>query len=142
MVRSISDRTYSKLKRLATFEDRFDYLSLRGNVAERTFGGERWLNQDFYRSRDWKQVRVHVIGRDLGCDMGVEGFEIFDKVIIHHMNPITREQVAYGDPVILNPEFLITVTHNTHNAIHYGDKSKLPQQFVERRPGDTLPWNL
>ena len=141
MVLSISDRTYLKLHRLETFEERFDYLSLRGQVAERTFGGERWLNQDFYRSRQWKLVRQHVIARDLGCDLGVEGYEIFDKVIIHHMNPITRDQVGSGDPIILDPEFLITVTHNTHNAIHYGDKSKLPSVMVERRPGDTRLWS-
>lgn len=140
MVLSISDLSYSRLAQLETFEERFDYLSLRGVVGERTFGGERWLNQDFYRSRQWKQVRHNVIARDLGCDMGVEGFEIFDKVIIHHMNPVTRDQVGNGDPIILEPEFLITVTHNTHNAIHYGDKSKLPGLLVERRPGDTRLW--
>lgn len=137
---SISDRTYSKLIRLATFEERFDYLSIQAHIAERTFGGERWLNQDFYRSREWKLARQHVIARDFGCDMGLEGHEIYDKVIIHHMNPISRDQVAHGDPVILDPEFLITVTHNTHNAIHFGDKKKLPQPFVERRPGDTRLW--
>lgn len=136
----MSDRTYTKLSRLDTFEERFDYLSIRGHVAERTFGGERWLNQDFYRSRQWKLVRQHVIARDLGCDLGIEGYEIFDKVIIHHMNPIDRDQISHGDPAILDPAFLITVTHNTHNAIHFGDKSKLPNVMVERRPGDTRLW--
>lgn len=134
------DRTYSKLRRLDSFEDRFDYLSLQGQVAERTFGGERWMNQGFYRSREWKLIRQQVIARDLGCDLGVEGYEIFDKVIIHHMNPIDRDQVADGDPAILDPEFLITVTHNTHNAIHFGDKKLLPSVMVERRPGDTRLW--
>jgi len=137
---SISDRTYSKMKRLESFDERFDYLAIRAQIAERTFGGERWLNQDFYRSREWKLMRQHVIARDFGCDLGVEGYEIFDKVIIHHMNPINRDQVSEGDPVILDPEFLITVTHNTHNAIHFGDKRKLPSQLVERRPGDTRLW--
>ena len=136
----MSERTYSKLRRLDTFEERFDYLSLTGAVADRTFGGERWMNQDFYRSYEWKHVRQVVIARDLGCDLGVEGYEIFDKVIIHHMNPMSRDQVANGDPVIIDPEFLITVTHNTHNAIHYGDKSKLPYVMVERTPGDTRLW--
>lgn len=132
--------SYSRLARLSTFEERFDYLSLTGVVGDRTFGGERWMNQDFYRSHQWKQVRNYVIARDMGCDLGVEGYEIFDKVIIHHMNPMSRDQVSNGDPVILDPEYLITVTHNTHNAIHYGDKRMLPSLLVERRPGDTDLW--
>lgn len=136
----MTERTYSELRRLRTFEERFDYLNLRAQVADRTFGGERWMNQDFYRSYEWKNIRQFVIARDLGCDLGVEGFEIFDKVIIHHMNPMSRDQVASGDPVIIDPEFLITVTHNTHNAIHFGDRSRLPGLMVERRPGDTIPW--
>ena len=137
----MTNRTYAQLSRLDTFEERFHYLSIQGHVAERTFGGERWLNQDFYRSRQWKLVRQNVIARDLGCDLGVEGYEIFDKVIIHHMNPIDRDQISHGDPAILDPEFLITVTHNTHNAIHFGDKSKLHSVMVERRPGDTRLWS-
>lgn len=134
------ERSYSQLRRLDSFEERFEYLSLRGQVGDRTFGGERWINQDFYRSSEWKHIRQHVIARDLGCDMGVDGYEIFDKVIIHHMNPMDRDQIAHGDPVILDPEFLITVTHNTHNAIHYGDRNLLPSVLVERRPGDTRLW--
>lgn len=136
----MTNRSYSQLRRLDTFEERFDYLSLTGAVGDRTFGGERWMNQDFYRSRQWRQVRHAVIARDLGCDLGIEGHDIFDKVIIHHMNPMTRDQVSEGDPVILDPEFLITVTHNTHNAIHFGDRSLLPTPVVERRPGDTRLW--
>lgn len=136
----MTDLTYSHLRRFNTFQERFDYLNLAGAVADRTFGGERWMNQDFYRSYEWKLVRQHVIARDLGCDLGVDGYEIFDKVIIHHMNPMTRDQVAHGDPVILDPEFLITVSHNTHNAIHFGDRTLLPGPMVERRPGDTVPW--
>jgi hypothetical protein len=137
---TMTERTYSQLRRYQTFEERFDYLSLRGRVAERTFGGERWLNQDFYRSREWKLVRNQVLARDFGCDMGIEGLDIFNKPIIHHMNPITRDQVADGDPVILDPEFLITVTHETHNAIHYGNANMLSRGVVERSPGDTRLW--
>lgn len=133
-------RSYSELSRLETFEERFDYLSLAADVADRTFGGERWINQDFYRSFEWRRIRQAVIARDLGCDLGVEGYEIYDKVIIHHMNPMTRNDIAFGDPKIVNPEFLITVTHNTHNAIHYGSRNTLSNQFVERRPGDTRLW--
>jgi hypothetical protein len=136
----MTNLSYSQLARLSTFEERFDYLSLTGVVGDRTFGGERWMNQDFYRSLQWKQVRNHVIARDMGCDLGVEGYEIFDKVIIHHMNPMSRDQVANGDPITLDPEYLITVTHNTHNAIHYGDKRMLPSLMVERHPGDTNLW--
>ena len=136
----MNERSYSQLSRLSTFEERFDYLSLKGMVAERTFGGERWMNQTFYRSYEWKHVRQVVIARDLGCDLGIEGYDIFDKVIIHHMNPIDRDQIAHADESILDPEFLITVTHNTHNAIHYGDKSKLLTMPIERRPGDHILW--
>lgn len=135
-----TELTYSKLRMFDTFEERFAYLSLYSKIGDRTFGGERWMNQDFYRSYEWKLARQHVIARDLGCDLGVEGFEIFDRVIIHHMNPMSRDQVSEGDPVILNPEFLITVSHNTHNAIHFGDRTMLPGPMVERRPGDTRSW--
>lgn len=133
-------RTYSELRRLGSFEDRFEYLSLRGVVGNATFGFDRYINQRFYTSRQWRQVRDVVIARDLGCDLGVEGYEIFDKIIIHHMNPMTVEDIDSGSDEILDPEFLISTTHNTHNAIHYGDASLLPQPFVERRPGDTRPW--
>lgn len=136
----MTERSFRKLSRLETFEERFDYLSLRGVVGERTFGGERWLNQNFYRSREWKDVRQFVIARDLGCDLGVEGYDIHDQVIIHHMNPMDRDQIAHRDLSILDPNFLITVSHETHNAIHYGDKSKLRGVMVERRPGDTQSW--
>ena len=136
----MTELTYSKLRQFDSFEDRFAYLSLYNKVGDRTFGGERWMNQDFYRSYEWKNVRHYVIARDLGCDLGVEGYDIFDKAIIHHMNPMNRDQIADGDPVILDPEFLITVTHNTHNAIHFGDRTMLPGPMVERRPGDTRHW--
>ena len=133
-------RSYSELRRLDTFEERYRYLALRGSVGDPTFGFDRWINQDFYRSPEWKRIRQHVIARDLGMDLGVEGYEIYDRVIIHHMNPMRADDIVHGDEVILDPEFLITTTHRTHNAIHYGDESLLPRQLVERRPGDTRLW--
>jgi len=133
-------RTYRELRRLRTFEERFEYLSLRGQVGEATFGFDRYMNQQFYRSTEWKQIRQKVIARDLGLDLGVEGHEIYDKIIIHHMNPMRAEEIEHGDSAILEPDFLITTTHATHNAIHYGDSSLLPQPMVDRRPGDTRLW--
>lgn len=123
-----------------TFEDRYEYLKLRSSVGTSTFGFDRWINQHFYRSTQWKQARDAVIARDNGCDLGMDGFEIYDKVIVHHMNPMTPEQIDDGDPDILNPEYMISCSHDTHNAIHYGDKNALRQPFVERRPGDTTLW--
>lgn len=134
-------RSYRDLRRLETFEERFEYLSLRGNVGEATFGYDRWINQQFYRSTQWRHVRDQVIVRDNGCDLGVEGYDIHDRIYIHHMNPMRVADITTGDPSILNPEYLITVTHQTHNAIHYGDASLLPQAPVERRPGDTKLWS-
>jgi len=128
------------MSQFQTFEERYDYLQLRATVGESTFGFDRWINQQFYRSVEWKRVRDIVIVRDDGCDLGIDGYQIFDKVIIHHMNPMRLEDLDDGDPDILDPEYLITVTHNTHNAIHYGDASMLPQPMVERRPGDTSLW--
>lgn len=136
----MTELTYSQLQRFDNFEDRFSYLTLYNKVGDRTFGGERWMNQEFYRSYEWKQARQYVIARDLGCDLGIEGYDIFDKAIVHHMNPMDRDQIAQGDPVILDPEFLITVTHNTHNSIHFGDQSVRSNPMVERRPGDTRHW--
>lgn len=133
-------RTYTELIQYSTLEDRFNYLMLKGSVAAQTFGHERYLNQSFYRSREWKQARRDVIARDLGCDLGVQGYEIHDKILVHHMNPMGVDNIIHGDEDILNPEYLISVTHNTHNAIHYGDANLLPQPFVERRPGDTRLW--
>lgn len=133
-------RTYSELQRINSFEDRYRYLALSGSVGSSTFGFDRWINQQFYRSSQWKQIRNHVIARDLGCDLGVEGYEIHDSVLIHHMNPMTVSDVVHGNSSILDPEFLISTTHRTHNAIHYGDEKLLPQPFVERRPGDTKLW--
>jgi hypothetical protein len=133
-------RTYSELRRLETLEDRFRYLSLRGEVGQTTFGYDRWINQQFYTSTQWRNMRNHVIARDIGRDLGVEGYEIHDRIYIHHMNPMTAEQIQKADPRILDPEFLICVTHKTHNAIHYGDEGLLPKPLVERRPGDTTLW--
>ena len=133
-------RRYSELKRLDTFEDRFKYLVLRGQVGEATFGFDRWINQEFYRSREWHRLRDEVIVRDNGCDLGVPGYEIHDRLLVHHINPMTLEDIEHGDDVILDPQYLITTTHRTHNAIHYGDPRQLPRQLVERRPGDTKLW--
>ena len=133
-------RTYSELSQLATFDERFEYLSIRAGVGVATFGWERYLNQRFYTSREWRDTRHIVIARDLGCNLGVPGYDIFDRITIHHMNPITAEDVETGNPEILDPEFLITVDHITHNAIHYGNADTLPKPFVERAPGDTKLW--
>lgn len=133
-------RTYSELIELDTHEERFRYLALKSTVAEATFGFERYLNQKFYTSREWRQIRDYVIVRDDGCDLGVDGFDIHSRLIIHHMNPMDSGDIIDGSPAILDPEFLITTTHRTHNAIHYGDESQLPQPLVERMPGDTKLW--
>lgn len=133
-------RSYSELRRLTTFEERFDYLSLRGGVGEATFGFDRWINQHFYRSREWKQVRDYVILRDQACDLGIPGYEIHAQLLVHHMNPVTPDDLIGGEAWVLDPEYLITTTHRTHNAIHYGDLSLIPRGPVERRPGDTRLW--
>lgn len=133
-------RTYSDLMRCHTFEDRFRFLALRGEVGAATFGFDRYINQQFYTSTQWKQIRHHVITRDNGCDLGIEGYEIYNRLVIHHMNPMTPNDVIHGDSSILDPEFLITTTHRTHNAIHYGDEHLLPKALVERRRGDTKLW--
>jgi hypothetical protein len=134
-------RTYSELLQFRTFEDRFDYLSLRGQVGASTFGFDRWLNQQFYTSRQWRDLRHHIIVRDDGCDLAVPGLEVWQRPIIHHMNPLTVEDIVHGSDEALDPEFLILTSHNTHNAIHYGDKSLLPKPHVERRAGDTQLWS-
>lgn len=133
-------RTYRELRRIESFEDRFRYLALRGKVGESTFGFDRWANQAFYTSREWRQARDEIIVRDNACDMGVEGYEIHNGLYIHHLNPITLQQIEAGDPCTLDADNLITVSHRTHNAIHYGDESLLPRPLVERRFGDTKLW--
>lgn len=133
-------RRYSELKSLPTHIERFRYLALTGRVGVSTFGFDRQINQRFYTSTEWRQVRHHVIARDNGCDLGIRDYEIFDKILIHHMNPMDISDIVEGNSDILNPEFLICTTHLTHNAIHFGDESQLPKLFVERKLGDTKLW--
>lgn len=133
-------KSYSELSKLATFQDRYNYLRLEGSVGRETFGFDRYLNQIFYRSQKWKSIRNQVIIRDQGCDLGIPGYEIHDRIIIHHMNPITLRDIEYESEFLLNPEYLISTVHNTHNAIHYGDESLLCLGPVERTPYDTCPW--
>lgn len=133
-------RTYSELIKLKTFKDRFEYLKLDGIVGEETFGFDRYMNQIFYKSREWTSVRQSVIIRDNGCDLGVEGYEIHGKILIHHMNPINLSDIVHKTDELLNPDYLITTALSTHNAIHYGDASLLPVLPIERRANDTCPW--
>jgi hypothetical protein len=133
-------RTYSGLSQIESFEDRYYYLELKGTLGERTFGFDRWINQAFYRSREWKNIRNQVIVRDNGCDLGVPGYEIYSGLLVHHMNPISVEEIEHGDEGILDPEFLITTSLQTHNAIHYGDINLLPRGPITRRSGDTMLW--
>jgi hypothetical protein len=133
-------RTYRELRALESFEERFRYLALHGEVGEKTFGFDRYINQQFYRSAQWKNLRHHVLSRDLGCDLGILGYEIHNRPVIHHMNPVTATDISHGDEAILDPRFLITTTLQTHNAIHYGDERLLPRPPVERTSGDTKLW--
>lgn len=133
-------RSYSELRRLETFEERYEYLRLGGAVGRATFGFDRWLNQQFYSTRDWQLARDAAIVRDLGCDLGIMGYDIHKGLLVHHMNPMSPRDIEEGATWIADPEFLITTTHRTHNAIHYGDRSQLPRQFVPRFPGDTSLW--
>ena len=136
----MSIRTYSELIQLPTFEERFRYLQLNGQVGEDTFGFDRYINQRFYRSKEWLQVRDYVIVRDKGCDLGVEGYEIYGRILIHHLNPISLRDITELSDFLLNPEYLISTTHLTHNAIHYGDESILMTTPIERSKNDTCPW--
>jgi hypothetical protein len=133
-------RSYSELRRLDTLEDRFKYLELSGQVGRSTFGFDRYLNQQFYTSREWRQVRDHIIVRDNGCDLGVEGYDIHSRLYIHHLNPLTVGEIQNADDSLLDPENLIVTCHQTHNAIHYGDERLLPRPLVDRQPGDTKLW--
>ena len=134
-------RTYRELIKLPTFEERFRYLELKGMVGEETFGYDRWLNQRFYRSPEWKHVRDQVILRDNGCDLGIEDRQIFGRVLIHHMNPIKQKDITGFSDILMDPEYLICVSHETHNAIHYGDESLIvPSEPLERTPFDQCPW--
>ena len=136
----MSIKTYSELIKMDSFIDRYKYLRLEGKVGEETFGFDRYLNQMFYRSSEWKSVRDHVIIRDRGCDLGIEGREIRGKILIHHMNPITKEDILRRSEFLLNPEYLICTVKNTHDAIHYGDENLLFSDPIERTKNDTCPW--
>ena len=133
-------KCYSELMLLSTFQARYQYLRLNGEVGKETFGFDRYMNQFFYRSPEWRRVRDFVITRDEGCDLGIPGREIFSRIIIHHMNPIRPEDIRNRSDLLLDPEYLITTIHDTHLAIHYGDEHLLLQEPVERRPNDTCPW--
>ena len=134
-------RSYTELRMLPTFEERFEYLKLGGEVGRDTFGFDRWINQKFYKSYEWKQVRRDVIIRDNGCDLGLEGYELQNGIYVHHMNPMLPKDIVDAAEWILNPEYLICVSFNTHNAVHYGDASLLPK-IIERKPNDTCPWKV
>lgn len=136
----MSIKTYSELIHLPTFEERFQYLKLSGAVGKETFGFDRYLNQNFYRSAAWKRVRDQVIVRDNGCDLGIDDRIIYGKILIHHMNPINDRDILDLTDILLNPEYLICVSHITHNAIHYSDESLLPSEPVVRFKNDTCPW--
>lgn len=133
-------RTYSELRRLSTFEERYAYLRLGGSVGHRTFGFDRYINQSFYHSREWKDARNVVIVRDNGCDLGVIGYEIHGDLLVHHINPINADDIQHNVGALFDPEFLITTTNATHNAIHYGDQSLLAKPLRPRSAGDTKLW--
>ena len=133
-------RTYSEMLQFETFRDRFDYLMLGGGVADETFGHARYLNQQFYRSYEWKKARRDAIARDYGCDLAVAGFEAYGRVLVHHINPIDEEDIRTGSPLLFDMNNLVTVTHETHNAIHYGEFPASREEWVERSRGDTKLW--
>lgn len=133
-------KTYSELKKLTTFEERFNYLRFTKLVGELTFGYDRYLNQHLYRSTIWRRIRDQVIIRDEACDLGIEGYDIFDRIIVHHMNPLTIEQIENGSPDILDDNLLICTTHKTHLAIHYGNNLPTSNLLPDRYPHDMIPW--
>jgi len=134
-------KSYKEMIKLKTFEERFNYLKLDGRVGKITYGADRIFNQSFYHSKEWKDFRAKVIARDNGCDLGCEDREIFDKVIVHHINPMTMEQLEEGGDDLFDLDNFVCCSHKTHEAIHYGDESLLPRtNFVERKPGDTKLW--
>ena len=133
-------RTYSELSKLSTFKERFDYLRLNGKVGEDTFGHSRFLNQDFYSSPEWRRTRRNIIVRDNGCDMGLEGYSIQGRIYVHHINPITVDDILERRSKLFDPENLICVSSMTHEAITYGIEDMLPTDPVIRRPNDTCPW--
>ena len=133
-------KTYSELITLPPFKERFNYLKLSGNVGKETFGFDRYLNQKFYKSPEWLSVRDYVIVRDNGCDLGIAGREIYGRILVHHINPITKEDILSNSKFLFDPEYLISTMDNTHNAIHYGDDNLLLTDPIERRRNDTCPW--
>ena len=133
-------RTYSELITLPTFKERYEYLRLKGFVGEETFGYDRYLNQSFYRSKEWMDIRDYVIVRDNGCDLGMPGHEIHGRILIHHMNPITKEDILRRSEFLLDPEYLISTIKLTHDAIHYGDENLLMDEPIVRTKNDTCPW--
>ena len=133
-------RTYSELIAFPTFEERYRYLRLEGKVGEDTFGFDRWLNQSFYKDPEWRAIRDKIIIRDNGCDLGIPGREIYSRIIVHHMNPITKDDILSRSAFLLNPEYLICTVKNTHDAIHYGDEGLLIKAPIERTKNDTCPW--
>lgn len=134
-------RSYTELSKLMSFEERFNYLRLDGRIGVDTFGFDRVFNQKFYQSTEWKRIRDYVIVRDLGCDLGIEGHEIYgQRILIHHMNPIRIDDITSGSKFLLDPEYLITTIHSTHNAIHYGDENHIIKAPIERSKNDTCPW--
>ena len=133
-------KTYSELITIPTFEERFEYLKLDGQVGVETFGFNRYLNQAFYKSDEWLSIRDYVITRDNGCDLGMEGYEIYGRILIHHINPITKDDIVQRSRILLDPENLITTVKRTHDAIHYGDSNLLMRAPIERRKNDTCPW--
>ena len=140
MTTTTNIRTYSELIQLPTFDERFNYLRLDGVVGKDTFGFDRYLNQQFYRSSEWKRIRNQVIVRDNGCDLGIDEYEIHGRILIHHMNPISIEDLQHVSDLLMNPEYLICVSHRTHNAIHYGDENLIVSAPIERSQNDTCPW--
>ena len=133
-------KTYSELITIPTFEERFEYLKLGGQVGVETFGFNRYLNQAFYKSDEWLSIRDYIITRDNGCDLGMEGYEIYGRILIHHINPITKDDIIQRSRILLDPENLITTVKRTHDAIHYGDSNLLMKAPIERRKNDTCPW--
>lgn len=133
-------KTYSEISEIPTFEGRYAYLVQDGRVGEPTFGGSRFLNQDFYRSREWKRIRDIVIVRDMGCDLGIRERPIGGKIVIHHMVPLRKEDFLTRSRFLIDPEYMICVSHQTHNCIHYGSEEGLQKDYVPRRPNDTCPW--
>ena len=140
MVTMVNIRTYSELITFPTFEERYEYLRLGGKIGEETFGFDRYLNQTFYKTKEWLSIRDKVIIRDNGCDLAMEDREIYSRILVHHMNPITKDDVLKRSKYLLDPEYLVCTTKNTHDAIHYGDKSLLLVSPIERRKNDTCPW--